>query len=142
MSATFLSGIARTTEPRTMLRRFLLLDAVVTGVNGLAYAAVPGTVARLTGVGEGPLLVLGIFLVGYALAVAVVGARRNPPAFPVKLVIECNALWVVLSLASPLLWFDPTVAGSVWIVLQSLVVAAFAALQWAALGARETPFRG
>ncbi len=42
MSHALLAGLARTTEPRTMLRRFLALDAVVTGANGLAYAVASG----------------------------------------------------------------------------------------------------
>ncbi|MCM2386915.1 hypothetical protein [Streptomyces albipurpureus] len=141
MSATLLTGIARTSEPQRMLRRFLLLDAVVTGVNGLVYAVAPGTVARLTGVDDGVLLGLGVFLLVFTMGVGALGAQRNPSGFSVKLLIEANALWAALSLLSPLLWFDPTLAGSVWIVLQALVVGGFAALQWAALGVRSNAVR-
>ena len=36
MSATQLAVLARTSDPQTVLRRFLALDAVVTGANGVA----------------------------------------------------------------------------------------------------------
>lgn len=141
MSATLLTGIARTSEPRRVLRRILLLDAVVTGVNGLVYAVAPGTVARLTGLDDDVLLGLGVFLLVFAAGVGALGVQRNPSELSVKLLIEANALWTVLSLVSPLLWFDPNLAGSVWIVLQALVVAGFAALQWLAIGLRADAVR-
>ena len=40
MSATQLAALARTTDPRAVLRRFLALDAVVTGANALAMPTV------------------------------------------------------------------------------------------------------
>lgn len=54
MSAPLLSGaarIARTPEPRAMLRRFLALDSLVTTANGLAYAAfaAPSAVCSASG---------------------------------------------------------------------------------------------
>lgn len=39
MSTHQLAALARTAEPRLMLRRFLALDAAVTGANALAYLA-------------------------------------------------------------------------------------------------------
>ena len=39
MSATHLATLARTSAPQSMLRRFLALDAAVTGGNALAYLA-------------------------------------------------------------------------------------------------------
>ncbi len=54
MSATqFAALAARTTEPHVMLRRFLALDALVTGVNAVAYLAASGPLARFLGVGWG-----------------------------------------------------------------------------------------
>lgn len=55
-----------------------------------------------------------------------------------KFVIDANLLWAVISVAGLALWFDPTTAGAVWIPLQAVTVAGFAALQWSALRAAAT----
>ncbi|MFH0515811.1 hypothetical protein ACHBTE_01340 [Streptomyces sp. M41] len=137
MSATALTALARTSDPQTVLRRFLALDAMVTGANGLAYLAVSGPLGRLLGVDSGLLLGLGAFLVAYAAGVAALAARARPAAFPVRAVIEANLAWSVLSLAALALWLSPTTTGAVWTVLQALTVAGFAALQHAALKVRQ-----
>ncbi|MFI6703497.1 hypothetical protein ACIBJC_31880 [Streptomyces sp. NPDC050509] len=133
MSATLLAGISRTTEPQTMLRRFLTLDALVTGVNGLAYVTASGPLGRLLGVDGAVLVGLGVFLTLFAVGVGCLAARRQPPRLPVKAVVDANLLWAVLSVAALALWFEPTTAGAVWIPVQALTVAGFAVLQWSAL---------
>ncbi|MFE4369232.1 hypothetical protein ACFRMN_13560 [Streptomyces sp. NPDC056835] len=138
MSATLLAGISRTTDPQTMMRRFLALDAVVTGVNGLAYVAAPGPLGRLIGVDATVLVELGVFLALFGAGVGFLASRRQPPHLPVKLVVDSNLLWAVLSIAALVLWFEPTTAGAVWIPLQALTVAGFAGLQWSALRAVAT----
>ncbi|MEW2630090.1 hypothetical protein AB0903_00055 [Streptomyces sp. NPDC048389] len=138
MSTTLLTGISRTTEPRTMLRRFLAADAVVTGANGVAYAAVSGPLGRLLGVDGTLLLGLGAFLVAYGLAVGLLAARPRPPRAGVTLVVDANILWSVVSVVALALWLDPTAVGAVWTVLQALAVAGFAVLQWSALRVTAT----
>ncbi|MER6444592.1 hypothetical protein DEJ51_27875 [Streptomyces venezuelae] len=133
MSATPLAGFARNGVPQTALRRFLALDSAVTTANGLAYVAFSAPLGRLLGVGQGLLLGLGILLVAYGGGVGWLASRRQPPVLPVKLVIETNYAWAVLSLASMALWFDPTTAGQLWIPVQAATVAGFAVLQQVAL---------
>ncbi|MFD7284558.1 hypothetical protein [Streptomyces sp. NPDC059863] len=133
MSATLLSGIARTTEPQTMLRRFLALDALTTGLNGLAYVAASGPLGRLLGVDDTLLLGLGVFLALFGAGVGFLATRRQPPRLPVRVVVEANLLWAAVSIAALALWLDPTTAGAVWIPVQALTVAGFAVLQWSAL---------
>ncbi|MET9800598.1 hypothetical protein [Streptomyces sp. NPDC006368] len=135
MSHALLAGISRTTEPQTMLRRFLALDAVVTGANGLAYAVASAPLGRLLGVDASLLLGLGLFLTGFAAAVGYLASRPQPPATPVRLVIDANAVWAVLSVVALVAWLSPSTAGAVWIPAQAVTVAAFAALQWCALRA-------
>ncbi|MFI5542947.1 hypothetical protein ACIA6E_04145 [Streptomyces sp. NPDC051815] len=135
MSATLLTGIARTTVPQTALRRFLALDAVVTTANGLAYVAFSAPLARLLGVGQELLLGLGVFLTAYGAGVAWLASRRRPPVLGVRLVIEGNYVWAALSLLSLALWFEPATAGLLWIPAQALTVAGFALLQQLALRA-------
>ncbi|MFJ4364582.1 hypothetical protein ACIP4S_10555 [Streptomyces chartreusis] len=137
MSATSLTALARTSDPQTVLRRFLALDAVVTGANGLAYLAVSGPLGRLLGVESSLLLALGAFLAVYAGAVALLASRARPAGLPVRAVIEANLAWTVLSLVALALWLSPTTAGAVWTVLQALTVAGFAGLQYAALRIRQ-----
>ncbi|MBQ1091266.1 hypothetical protein [Streptomyces sp. B93] len=137
MSATHLAALARTTEPQTMLRRFLALDAVVTGTNGVAYLAVSGLLGRLFDVDSTLLLVLGVFLVLYGAAVGLLATRPSPPALGVRAVVEANLAWAAVSLVALGLWLSPSTAGAVWIVLQALTVAGFAALQYGALRTRQ-----
>ncbi|WP_175407703.1 hypothetical protein [Streptomyces sp. TRM64462] len=137
MSHALLAGLSRTTEPRTMLRRFLAVDAVVTGANALAYAAASGPLGRLLGIDAALLLGLGVFLVAYAAAVGLVASRPQPPATAVKLVVDANVLWTVLSVVALVAWLEPTTAGALWIPAQAATVAGFAALQWSALRAGD-----
>ncbi|MEV7796816.1 hypothetical protein [Streptomyces sp. NPDC087512] len=137
MSANQLAALARTVEPQLALRRFLALDALVTGGNALAYLAFSGPLGRFLGAGSGLLLGLGAFLAVYAGAVGLLAARRHPPALGVRVVVEANLAWTALSLAALALWLTPTTAGAVWTVLQAMTVAGFALLQYAALRQRQ-----
>ncbi|MEV4945398.1 hypothetical protein [Streptomyces sp. NPDC053755] len=137
MSQTLLTGLSRTTRPRSMVRRFLALDAVVTGGNGLAYLVASRPLGELLGVAPGLLLELGALLTVFAAGVAWLASRPAPPALGVKLVVDVNALWAVLSVVALVTWLEPTTAGAVWIPAQAVVVAAFAVLQWSALRATE-----
>ncbi|QCD59352.1 hypothetical protein [Streptomyces hawaiiensis] len=138
MSAIQLAALARTSEPQSMLRRFLALDALVTGANALAYLAFSGPLGRFLGVGATLLLALGVFLALYTAGVGVLAARRKPPAFGVRAVIEANLAWAAVSLAALALWLTPSTPGAVWTVLQALVVAGFAVLQHMTLRARQS----
>ncbi|MFF3846301.1 hypothetical protein [Streptomyces sp. NPDC002328] len=133
---TALTALARTAEPHTALRRFLALDAAVTGGNGLAYLALSGPLGRLLGVDSALLLGLGAFLTAYAAGVGLLAARARPAALPVRAVIEANAAWAALSCVALALWLSPTAVGAVWTLAQALVVAGFAGLQHVALKAR------
>ncbi|MEU2658220.1 hypothetical protein ABZ615_23210 [Streptomyces sp. NPDC007325] len=135
MSQALLAGLSRTTQPQSMVRRFLALDAAVTGANGLAYAVAAGPLGELLGVHRTLLLGLGVFLTAYAAGVAWLAARPQPPVLGVKLVIDANLLWAALSLVALAAWLEPTTAGIVWTPVQAGTVAGFALLQWAALRA-------
>ncbi|MBX9421908.1 MULTISPECIES: hypothetical protein [Streptomyces] len=135
MSQALLTGLARTTRPHSALRRFLALDAVVTGANGIAYAAASGPLGRFLGIDAGLLFELGLVLSAYAAGVAWLATRPQPPATAVKLVVDINLLWAVLSVVALVAWLEPTTAGLVWTPLQAATVGGFAVLQWTALRA-------
>ncbi|MBV2355227.1 hypothetical protein KUM39_12740 [Streptomyces sp. J2-1] len=112
------------------LRTFLALDAAVTLVNGLVYLLAAGPVGELLDLGTGLLRGIGAFLTVYGLLVAWLASRPVPNTFATKAVIEANALWAVASVLTAVLgWFGPNTVGTVWTVLQALVVGAFAVLQ-------------
>ncbi|MFZ3560931.1 hypothetical protein [Streptomyces sp. BH055] len=134
MSATTLATTP--IQPRTWLRRLLAADALGTGLNGLAYVAASGPIGRFLGIDPGLLLGLGIGLVLYAAAVGALAARSSPPALGVRTVVEVNLAWTVLSFVALFAWLDPSTAGSVYGSFQAVVVAAFAAFQYAALRAQ------
>ncbi|MEV6979099.1 hypothetical protein [Kitasatospora sp. NPDC093806] len=114
---------------RKNLRRFLALDALVSGGNGLAYLAFSGPLGELLGVGGPTLFELGAVLAVFGLAVGLLAARPRPPRPAVQAVIDINLAWTVLSVLALELWFEPTTAGYVWIPLQAATVLGFAALQ-------------
>jgi hypothetical protein len=124
-----------TTRPsRPLLRTALKLDAVVTGANGAAYLAAAGPLGELLGLGETLLRATGAFLLVYAAVVWIVGSRREIPRGPVYAIVAANAIWAVDSVVMAIAgWGDPTTAGTVWILMQAVVVAAFAELQLAGL---------
>lgn len=125
--ATAPSGTASAARP---LRIFLTLDAVITAGNGLIYLLAAGPVAELLGVSAGPLRAIGAFLAVYGVLVGVLASRPVPSSGATKAVIEANLLWTVASLAVAAFgWLGANTVGTVWIVLQALVVGAFAALQ-------------
>jgi len=123
---------------RSLLRTALTLDAGVTAVNGVAYLALAGPLGDLLGLSETVLRGAGAFLLVYALAVGVLASRPRPAKAAVVAVIAGNAIWAVDSVVAALAgWGDPTTAGTVWMVLQALVVAGFAALQLTGLKRAE-----
>ena len=121
-----------TARSRPLLRLALKLDAVVTGANGAAYLAAAGPLSDLLGLSEALLRAAGAFLLAYAAVVWIVGTRREIPRGPVYAIVGANAIWAVDSVVMAIAgWGDATTAGTVWILLQAVVVAAFAELQLA-----------
>jgi hypothetical protein len=115
---------------RPLLRPALKLDAVVTGANGAAYLAAAGPIGDLLGLSAPLLRGVGAFLLAYAALVWLTGARRAIPRAPVLAIVAGNAAWAAGSIVAAIAgWGDPTTAGTVWIVMQAIVVAGFAELQ-------------
>ena len=112
------------------LRTALKLDAVVTGANGAAYLVAAGPLEDLLGLSPALLRSIGAFLLLFAAVVWAVASRPEVSASAALAVIAVNVLWAADSIAFLLSGLsDPTTAGGIWIVLQALVVAGFAALQ-------------
>jgi hypothetical protein len=131
-----MTDITLTRRTRSLLHDALRLDAAVTGANGVAYLVAAGPLEDLLGLDAALLRGAGAVLVAFAVAVLVAGTRRTPPAAAVKAIVAVNAVWALDSVVAAVAgWGSPETAGTVWIVLQAVVVAGFAALQ--ALGLRR-----
>jgi hypothetical protein len=110
------------------LRLILKLDAVVTGVNGVAYLLLADPLEDLLGLPPALMRPIGAFLVLFAAAVWFVATRPTRPA--VLTIVAANAAWAVGSLAFAAAGASsPSTVGTVWIVLQALAVGGFGALQ-------------
>ncbi|MFE9580283.1 hypothetical protein ACFYO1_28125 [Nocardia sp. NPDC006044] len=119
-----------------LLRLSLRLDAVVTGVNGLAYLALAKPLESLLGLDTEIGIPIGIFLTLYGVAVAIIGTRQTISTNATRVVIAGNAAWVVVSLAALIEGvLDLNTVGSIWTVMQAATVGGFAALQY--LGLRK-----
>jgi hypothetical protein len=118
-----------------LLRLVLKLDAVVTGANGAAYLAAAGPLEELLGVDAAAQRPIGAFLMLFAGGVWLVATRPAISRRAVMAIAGANALWVIASLAFAITGVSsPTTVGTVWIVLQALVVGGFAFLQGATAG--------
>ncbi|MFD3972513.1 hypothetical protein [Streptomyces cyaneofuscatus] len=125
---------ARATGSDGFARMALTLDAVATGLNGIAYLALATILDSLFGVTTAVQYPVGAFLLLYALGVLAIGTRKEVNRTGLTAVIVMNLLWVVLSLVVLISGvLSPTGVGAVWIVLQSLTVGGFAALQYVGL---------
>jgi hypothetical protein len=125
------AATGRFSVPRgeALLPAALILDAVVTAANGVAYLAAASLLDEPLGLPADFLRGIGAFLLVYALLVWF--ART---ASLVRVVIAGNVAWAVASVALVVFdWGTPTTGGAVWIVLQAAVVGGFAALQRAGL---------
>jgi hypothetical protein len=128
-----------TLSREALLRLVLKLDAVVTGANGVAYLAAAGPLEDLLGVDAAVQRPIGAFLMLFAGGVWLVATRPAIPHRAVLAIAGANAFWAIASLAFAIAGVSsPTTLGTVWIVLQALVVGGFASLQAAfAAGARQ-----
>lgn len=130
---TFAANTARstdtTTAPGSRARLWFGADAVITGANALAYLAAAGPLSDLLGGDPSTYRAVGVFMVGYAVAVGLY-ARSSLSRRTGWAIVAGNAVWVLASLEVALvgaLGLDGP--GRVWVVLQAVVVADLALLQ-------------
>jgi hypothetical protein len=121
-------------EGGRLLRLALGLDAVVTGANGVAYLVAADALDGLLGLPVALQRGVGAFLVVFAALVGIAATRPVIARPAVGAVVAANLLWAAGSVVVAVLGVgSPTTAGTVWILLQAAVVAAFAAVQTAGL---------
>lgn len=112
------------------LKTVLLLDAAVTGVNGIAYLALSSFINDKLGYPTMLQTEAGIFLLAFALFVLFAATRKTISKGSVMFIVAVNVLWPIASIVALAAgWLEATTLGAVWAVLQAVVVAAFAGLQ-------------
>lgn len=111
------------------LRAALLVDAAVTGANGLAYVGAATLLTTLLGPPVPFLIGIGVFLTCCAAVFLVIGRMRAFPHVGVWFAIVVNAGWAVASVVYALTAGSLTAVGQLWAVLQAFVVFGFAAAQ-------------
>ncbi len=116
----------------TFTKRILMLDAAMSGAAGLAMIAGAGLLAPLLNLPSALLTGAGAALIPWTIALALLARAPSVSAAALKAVISVNVLWVAASLAV-LFVLNPNVWGVAFVLAQAFAVAAFAALQIAAL---------
>lgn len=129
-----------TTRPTAgvALRRWLAVDAVVTGGNAVAYLAFAGWLSEHLGSSAGLLRGIGVYLLVFTGLLVAAWATRSVGLAAAAVV--GNVVWVLASVVVAALGLlDLTGLGRTWALLQALVVGALAFLQLRALreGARS-----
>ena len=116
------------------LRRCLLVDAAVTGSCGLLLLAAALQLEGPLGISAALLRAVGIVLLPFAAAVLHLARREAISRPSVLAVVTLNVAWVagsLLLLVSDRV--DPTTLGVAFVILQAVLVAGFAELQYVAL---------
>jgi hypothetical protein len=121
-------------HPSLLLRRAILLDAVVSGVMALFLTFDASTLASLLDLPETLLRDSGLFLVVYVLLIGRLGTRRLMLRTMVLIVIAGNVAWTLGSVA--LLFsgaLSPNMLGGILVAIQAIASGTFAELQYIGL---------
>lgn len=122
-------SLSTTTARRPRISQLLLLDAGVSGLNGLAYLAGAALLDGLLGPSVLTLEILGVVLLVWAAALTWIGTRDPVPPGLVREVVIGNLVWVAGSIAVAFGLLSLTGVGLAWCLLQAVVVAGFAVSQ-------------
>jgi hypothetical protein len=116
------------------LRRVLFADATTSAAFGLLLLFGADAVSRILNVPAPLLRPIGLSLIPFALFVVFVATRERLARGAVWTIIVLNAAWVVASvlvlMAAPI---DPNRLGIAFILVQAVLVAAFAEVQYVGL---------
>lgn len=115
-------------------RPVLAVDAILTGLAGLAVLGLAGAIGGLLGLPVGLLQAGGGILVAYALAVGLSARPSVPPPAMVSVAIVGNLLWAVGCIAAMVFFRDSlTMLGYAFLGAQIAFVLVFADLQFVGL---------
>jgi hypothetical protein len=114
-----------------LLRTALWADAMVSLASGALQVAFSGLMSERLGLPVSLLAYTGEFFLLYGAAVALLATRKHPPGGVVWLLIIGNALWAAATLTLLLIGgLSPTLPGKGYVVMQAVIVAILAELQY------------
>ncbi|MHA6791916.1 hypothetical protein ACVGVM_00090 [Pseudonocardia bannensis] len=117
-----------------LLRSALQLDALASGLLGIAAVTAAPLLTELLGISPGLLRGAGAFLVVFAAALLALGSRPVVAAGGVRVVVALNIVWVLGSLVGLAAgWSALTTLGLAFVLVQAGAVAVLADLQWTGL---------
>ncbi len=116
------------------LPALLRVDAIVSVIAGLVFAAGAGPLAAVTALPEGMLFAAGLVFLAVGVFLALIAAPSRLQRPGVMLVVVVSAAWVIASVGVAFGGFViPNALGLALILLQAAVVGCFATLEHLAL---------
>lgn len=127
-------------SPFSLLRRVLLVDAVSAGSMGLVLLVFAPQLTALLELPAALLRESGTVLLPLAAFVGYLATSEQPPRAGVWLVIALNAVWAIDSILLLFTdWIAPNALGAAFVILQALVVAVLAELEFVGLRKATMP---
>lgn len=121
-------------DPVRFLRAVLAADAVSAGAMGLLLLVAPTALLDLLGLPGWLTRSAGLALLPFSAFVGWTASRALPPRAAVWLIVALNAAWAIESVVTVAGGFvTATPLGVAFVLVQAALVAAFAALQVAAV---------
>lgn len=109
----------------------LVLDAVATAATGAVMLLFASELESLLHLPSTLMIAAAVFMLAYALVIAVLSRRESLPRWAVWTVIVGNAVWAVDCTALAFVgWLAPSALGVAFLLLQAVVVAGLAELQY------------
>lgn len=119
--------MSHTIKHAPTLRKLLWLDAFIGSSTGIAGLILFNRLIDFLGLNLAFILAVSCITLCYALVALYLACKKNIPVPLLRLLINGNWAWTVISIALLLLHFsEATVIGKVFLLLQVIVVGAFA----------------
>jgi hypothetical protein len=117
-------------QPSSLLRKALMVDAAASGALGIVCLAGSSLLPGLLGLPHGFLMAVGSACLLWAAITGFAATRQVLPSVAVWAIIGLNAVWVLESIVLLFGWLQPTGLGTAFVVLQAIIVAILAELQF------------
>jgi hypothetical protein len=134
-SETSYEGSAMTSiHASSLLRRVLLVDALISAASGIAMFALADVFASLLQLPVELFREAGIVLLPFAAFVGFVASRQEPARVAVWAIIAMNIVWVLDSILLLFAgWVTPSALGYAFVIAQAAMVLVLADLEYMGL---------
>lgn len=125
-------------QPSSLLRKALMLDAAASGAMGLIFVAGFSVLPAFLGLPQAFIAGIGAVCLMWSVINGFAATRQRLPSAAVWAIIALNGIWVLESAVLLLSgWLQPTGIGTAFVVLQAIVVAILAEMQF--VGLKRSP---